>query len=219
MACLCLYCHVLGLACLMGSRFRGWVYWHLFTVTVNYYSSQQISNAEVSIHSSSRSATDSASLESLISTWIHESTCGPHRRHHVEQFLCCPVGCHGNLVFDTCYLVTTSSLLYVVTGTWFPSRCSTTDVWLWLHYSGFQPSRHNMLDLTNHVRDTCKYWGCYFSWCFSFLSRKDCPVFLRLGQPSLPSRAGMRTASHSTAKAQSWPDKWLLHLSAVHTDL
>jgi hypothetical protein len=42
---------------------------------------------------------------------------GPHRRHHVEHFLCCPIGCHGNLVFRTCYLVTTRSLLYVVTGT------------------------------------------------------------------------------------------------------
>jgi hypothetical protein len=67
---------------------------------------------------------------------------GPHRRHHVEYFLCCPVGCHGNLVFSTCYLVTTRSLLCVITGTWFSIRCSITDVWLCLHYSGFQPSCH-----------------------------------------------------------------------------
>jgi hypothetical protein len=25
---------------------------------------------------------------------------GPHRRHHVEQFLCRPVGCHGDLVYS-----------------------------------------------------------------------------------------------------------------------
>jgi hypothetical protein len=70
----------------------------------------------------------------------------PHRKHHVGQFFCCPVGCHGNLVFSTCRLITTRSLLYVVTGTWFPIRCSITDVWLWIHYSGFQPSRHNIID-------------------------------------------------------------------------
>jgi hypothetical protein len=53
-------------------------------------------------------------------------------KYNIGQFLCCLVGFHGNLVFSTCYLVTTRSLLYVVTKTCFPSRCSTTDVWLWL---------------------------------------------------------------------------------------
>jgi hypothetical protein len=124
-----------------------WVYSHVFTITVSYYSSQSILTAEASVYSSSRSTTASTSLESLIATLLESTNPlprGPHRRHHVEQFLCCPVGCHRNLVFSTCYLVTTSSLLYVVMGTWFRIRCSTTDVWLWLHYSCFQPSRHNI---------------------------------------------------------------------------
>jgi hypothetical protein len=64
-----------------------------------------------------------------------------HRRHHVEQFLCCPAGC-----LATCYSVITRSLLYVVTGTRVPCRCPTTDFGLWLHYSGFQPSCHNILN-------------------------------------------------------------------------
>jgi hypothetical protein len=53
----------------------------------------------------------------------------------------------GILYLATCYLVTTRSLLFVVPGKWSPSRCSATDVWL--HYSGFQPSRHNIM---THLR-------------------------------------------------------------------
>jgi hypothetical protein len=44
-----------------------------------------------------------------------------------------------------CYLVTTRSLLFVVTGMRFPRRCSVTDAWLWLQYSAFQPSRVNII--------------------------------------------------------------------------
>jgi hypothetical protein len=43
----------------MGSRFDGWVYWHYFTITVTYYSSQSILTVEASIHSVFRSTTDS----------------------------------------------------------------------------------------------------------------------------------------------------------------
>jgi hypothetical protein len=68
----------------------------------------------------------------------------PHRRHYVEEFLCCPVGCHRNLVFTTCYLVTTSSMLYVVRGTWFPICCPTMDIWPWAHNSSFQPLCHSI---------------------------------------------------------------------------
>jgi hypothetical protein len=42
----------------------------------------------------------------------------------------------------TCYLATTRSLLFVVAGTWLPSRCSAMDV-----RSGFQPSYHNILEI------------------------------------------------------------------------
>jgi hypothetical protein len=42
----------------MGSRFDNWAYWHFFTITVNYYSSQLILTAEASLHSASRSKTD-----------------------------------------------------------------------------------------------------------------------------------------------------------------
>jgi hypothetical protein len=43
-----------------GSGLDDWVYWHFFTITINYYSSQSIFSltAEVSFHSASRSTTD-----------------------------------------------------------------------------------------------------------------------------------------------------------------
>jgi hypothetical protein len=37
------------------------------------------------------------------------------------------------LCLATCYLVTTRSMLYIVTGMWFQSCCSTTDFSLWFH--------------------------------------------------------------------------------------
>jgi hypothetical protein len=42
----------------MGSGFDDWVYWHFFTLTINYYSSQSILTPEASLHSASRSTTD-----------------------------------------------------------------------------------------------------------------------------------------------------------------
>jgi hypothetical protein len=101
----------------MGCGFDDWVYWHFFTITINYYSA--ILTAEASVHSASLYTTDSASLKAQISTLLeltnplHRSA---HRRHHVQQFLCFPVGCQGNLVFSTRYVVTTISMLYVITG-------------------------------------------------------------------------------------------------------
>jgi hypothetical protein len=41
----------------MGSGFDDWVYWHFFTIAINYYSSQSILTAESSLHSASRSTT------------------------------------------------------------------------------------------------------------------------------------------------------------------
>jgi hypothetical protein len=42
----------------MGSGFDDWVYYHFFTITINYYSSQSILTAEASLQSASRSTTD-----------------------------------------------------------------------------------------------------------------------------------------------------------------
>jgi hypothetical protein len=54
-----LYCHVFGVAWLiiMGSGFDDWIYWHFFTITINYYSSYSILTAEASLQSASRSTT------------------------------------------------------------------------------------------------------------------------------------------------------------------
>jgi hypothetical protein len=52
--------HVLGFSWLliMSSGFDDWVYWHFFTVTINYYSSHTILTAEASLRSASRSTAD-----------------------------------------------------------------------------------------------------------------------------------------------------------------
>jgi hypothetical protein len=47
---------------IMGSGFDDWVYWHFFTVTINYYSSHTILTVEVPLHSASHSMTLSLSL-------------------------------------------------------------------------------------------------------------------------------------------------------------
>jgi hypothetical protein len=54
------YCHVLSRwrdEIIVGSAFDDWVYWHFFTITINYYSSESILTAEASLHSASRSMT------------------------------------------------------------------------------------------------------------------------------------------------------------------
>jgi hypothetical protein len=61
-----------------------WAYWHFFTITLNYYSSQPILTAEASLHSDSRSMSEfliavwisdwALLLWSLYSAWIHECT-------------------------------------------------------------------------------------------------------------------------------------------------
>jgi hypothetical protein len=54
----------------------------------------------------------------------------PHGDLHVERLIpsLIQLVVTGILCLGTCYLVTTCSLLYIVTETWFPSRCSVTDV-------------------------------------------------------------------------------------------
>jgi hypothetical protein len=85
--------------------------------------------------------------------------CGPRTENTLELFVCCylRIRCHGNASLATCYLVTTSSLYLLWRKL---NRCSSTDVWLWLHYSGFQPSRHNMY--------TSKIWGSHSGGCEEF---------------------------------------------------
>jgi hypothetical protein len=61
----------------MGSGFDDWIYWHIFTITVNYYiySSQSILIAEVSLHFASRSTTDykQRQRQSHIATEVSQS--------------------------------------------------------------------------------------------------------------------------------------------------
>jgi hypothetical protein len=96
-------------------------------------------------------STTPCSIHRFSSPWIHESTASYNfRAAHVgdttlNSSSVVLLVVMGILCLAVCYLVTTRSLLYVVTVTWFRSRCSATDVWLWLGYSGFQPSCHNNL--------------------------------------------------------------------------
>jgi hypothetical protein len=76
----------------MGSGFDDWIYWHFFTVTIIYYSSQLILTAEASLHSASRSTTAckaelSRSLLPAISryghSW-HRAPVGPVARYLLD---------------------------------------------------------------------------------------------------------------------------------------
>jgi hypothetical protein len=92
------------------------------------------------------------------SVWISESgteltSCGPSTDHQVEHLI---VLCYSPLPgervtvcgqrLDSCKRTRRGNVfpLAVVTGFYcLLSRCSSTDVWLWLRYSGFQASCHN----------------------------------------------------------------------------
>jgi hypothetical protein len=96
----------------MGFRFDDWVYWQFFTITVNYNSSHiglllnvYLMNLCEESHFCQNLRLVCTTLISLlyVKSRIHcllSLPCGPHRRHRVEQFLCCPVGCYGHLVFS-----------------------------------------------------------------------------------------------------------------------
>jgi hypothetical protein len=100
---------------------------------------------------------------SLYSSWIHESTA--FYNFHVARTKDTTLNSSplALLVVTGVLCLATCSLLYVVAGTWFPSRCSTMDVWLWVHYSGFQPSRHNIVACSTVAmqrsrEETCVAW-------------------------------------------------------------
>jgi hypothetical protein len=61
--------------------------------------------------------------------------------HTFERFVSCNlrIRCHGNSCLATCYLVKIRSVV-METGT---GTLLSNGFWSCLHYSGFQPSRHN----------------------------------------------------------------------------
>jgi hypothetical protein len=66
---------------------------------------------------------------------------GLHIRHHVEKFLCCPV-VRGILRLATCYLGN-DTFAAKHNGNMISWSLPSNGQTLWLHYSSFQPSRHN----------------------------------------------------------------------------
>jgi hypothetical protein len=71
----------------------------------------------------------------------------PHRRYHVEQLvvLCCPVGCHGNLVLSNLLPYNDSFATITSSGNMISGPLFSNGRLLRLHYSDFQPSRHNLI--------------------------------------------------------------------------
>jgi hypothetical protein len=59
------------------TRFDYWIYCHFFTITTNYYSSQSMLTIDASLHSASRSTTDSKQPSLSPINLRH----GPHRKH------------------------------------------------------------------------------------------------------------------------------------------
>jgi hypothetical protein len=96
-----IYSHVSGFTWLIivGFVFDDWIYWHFFTITVDYNSShiELILNDVCLTNLSDWFLLSNSRINSLL--YLPR---GPDRRHHVEQLilLCCPVSCHGNLVFS-----------------------------------------------------------------------------------------------------------------------
>jgi hypothetical protein len=101
----------------MGSRVDDGVYWHFFTITVNYNSSHNelhfwttspllMPMRNLSLLSESRTNLYYYFDLSTLLFWIHESTAFYNLPRTSESppcwtvnFLWYPVGCHGNLVF------------------------------------------------------------------------------------------------------------------------
>jgi hypothetical protein len=137
----------------MGSGFHDWVCWRFFTIKVGYNTSHielLLDNESLTVFVLVLWLVSPATLISLLLLeFTHPLsfitvTLPPYIRQHVEQFPCCPIGCHRNLVFGDLLPGKESFAAVRCNGNVIFSRCSTADVWLWLHYSGFQPSRHNI---------------------------------------------------------------------------
>jgi hypothetical protein len=117
---------------IMGSGFDNWVYWHFFTITVNYKSSHIelllndvcVTNALCRISDSCLNLSNSR-INSLL--YLPSS---PNISHHVEQLIVFyySVSSHGNLFFSNLPRGNDCSLLFVVAEIWFPRRCSAMDV-------------------------------------------------------------------------------------------
>jgi hypothetical protein len=106
-----------GLAWLIavGSGLDDWVYWHFFTITVNYSSS----------HIELRLLSDECSVKNLgliseslefTNEFLFITATRPECKSPCQTVNCPSVCCHGNLFLATFYLATTSSLLFVAAG-------------------------------------------------------------------------------------------------------
>jgi hypothetical protein len=113
---------------IMGSGFNDWVYWHFFTITINYYSSQSILTDEASLHSASRSTTLSNPLllgihcllylpQNMIEITASKGSILLFENELLETMYSFPNNDSVFRVFTSCYPVMTRSLLSIVTGT------------------------------------------------------------------------------------------------------
>jgi hypothetical protein len=101
----------------MDYGFDDWIYWHFFTITVDYNSSH------IELLLNDVCLTNLTHLELISTTRIHESAA--FYNFHAARMEDTTLNSSsvvllvvvGVLCLATCYLVTTPSLLYVVTGT------------------------------------------------------------------------------------------------------
>jgi hypothetical protein len=104
---------------IMGSGFDVWIYWHFFTITVNYKNS----HIELLLNAVWRTAKKNLANHGLICTLLWSLYCFWTK---VAQLivLCYPVGCHGNLVCSNSFASIHCNVNVISVS------CSATDVWL-----------------------------------------------------------------------------------------
>jgi hypothetical protein len=151
----------------MGSGFKGWVYWHFFTVTVNYNSSHIdlllsdvcLANALWGISDRLICTNDLPFITATRSEYKLIVLCSSVLSVAAEKFRTIPLlFCFvvtGIMCLATCYMATTGSLLVVIAGTWFPSRCSAMDVYSGSTIPAF--SRHVTISIRRVIIDLGHY--------------------------------------------------------------
>jgi hypothetical protein len=105
---------------IMDSRFYDWVYWHFFTITINYYSSQSILTAEATLHPAPRSATASSTSLIQFSTPVLLMLTAPSPCT-LSQFSA-PTKSKSKLLYDWRFI---ANLFVFVSG---PLRLTTRDI-------------------------------------------------------------------------------------------
>jgi hypothetical protein len=148
----------------MGCVFYDQVYWHFFTITINYNSS----------HIKLPMNDDCLTNLGLICSWIHKWT--PfYNFHGARTAVLCYSVVTGILCLVTCYVATTRLLLFIVAGTWFPSRCSATDIYSGSTIPDLQPSCHTtkccplVKETQIHVQLFTVWW--HWNNCYNTISR------------------------------------------------